>query len=669
MKMGIEITNVQFLNFRQYKNLSVDFSNVTGNSLHVLVAQNGTGKTTFLNGITWCLYGEEKDLNYKEKALQIANESVVKNTQIDDTISVVVRITIFDSEINSFIEFSRTHTFIVKMDQMTSTKKTISGNCYLNIAITPKGTSNSTIIDNQDEADRYVDLYFNRNIYEYYFFNGEKLNDYFSEGKSKKIKESIFNISQVTLLENTSKRTESLGNDKSRKANKNNPDTINLINQRDRLKQEIEDRSKEIEKGKERLPQLYADKKKADDIISSYGPVKTSQIRRKDKEKELKRIQNDMVQLKNEKNAFIQEYVVLLHFYPRIKKTYDMICIKEKNNELPPNINKSEIKAIVDKHMKNCPVCNSELNEEAFDYLQKILDETSVSTGTSHQLMKIKSSLEEMIEEVGQYEKRKNKLLAREKDLKTDLADVESCLQEIHSFLANYPSDDIEANIAQAEKNIQYLNDQISEIMQKEASNIAYNKRDKSKLADLERDISYYESQKMIRDKLSKECSIYRKATTAFESIQSKIMYSMKDEIERDTWKFFDSMVWKSHTYKSLSISKNYDLSVYNMDNKIMTGSLSAAEFMALAYSFTLAIHNASGKNCPLVVDSPLGRTSDENRKKMATTLLGISKNKQIIMLFSPDEYSEEVKKIYGNTASSVRIFKLTDDETEVEEA
>ena len=102
------------------------------------------------------------------------------------------------------------------------------------------------------------------------------------------------------------------------------------------------------------------------------------------------------------------------------------------------------------------------------------------------------------------------------------------------------------------------------------------------------------------------------------------------------------------------------------MNNKEMIGSLSATEYMALAYSFTLAIHEASGKNCPLVVDSPLGRVSDENREKMANELLKVSKDKQIIMLFTPDEYSEEVKNVYEGNAASIRVLSLSEDESEV---
>lgn len=97
-----------------------------------------------------------------------------------------------------------------------------------------------------------------------------------------------------------------------------------------------------------------------------------------------------------------------------------------------------------------------------------------------------------------------------------------------------------------------------------------------------------------------------------------------------------------------------------------MTGSLSATEQMALAYAFTLAIHQASGKNCPLVIDSPLGRVSDDNRENMAKALLEISKSKQIIMLFTPDEYSASVRSLYEGIAD-VREIKLNADEKYVE--
>ena len=151
-----------------------------------------------------------------------------------------------------------------------------------------------------------------------------------------------------------------------------------------------------------------------------------------------------------------------------------------------------------------------------------------------------------------------------------------------------------------------------------------------------------------------------------FENIKENIMSGMRSEIESTTWSIFDSMIWKKNTFGSIEINDAYEITVYSKDGTRMTGSLSATEQMALAYAYTLAIHKASGKNCPLVIDSPLGRVSDDNRENMAKVLKDISKDKQIIMLFTPDEYSSSVKRIYKD-AASVRELNLSDDETVVE--
>ena len=168
-------------------------------------------------------------------------------------------------------------------------------------------------------------------------------------------------------------------------------------------------------------------------------------------------------------------------------------------------------------------------------------------------------------------------------------------------------------------------------------------------------------------DLLTKQVNTLRALTSNFDIVQRSIMNEIKKDIQQDTWKRFDAMIWKKNTFGSLLINDSYELSVYNTTRNEMTGSLSATEYMALAYSFTLAIHDASGKNCPLVVDSPLGRVSDENRANMASELLQVSKQKQIIMLFTPDEYSDEVKALYDNNAASIRNISLSDDENEVE--
>lgn len=665
--MGVTITKIELENFRQYRNISISFTKQNNNNLHVLKAKNGTGKTTFINSITWCLYGEEKYINDAEKALNLPNEKVVESTEENGTVKVTARITLKDEDAEKIIVFTREQRFRVNFNIINKSKKTIHEQTKFSIAVTSLiNGGNSIIIDDSTECEQFVNTYFDKAIFDYYFFDGENLKNYFTKSKTENIQNSIFNISQVTLLENTKNRTNDLAVKKSRELNRKNPTDTNYFEEKVTLENDIKRRDEDNSRLESDINQYSEKKVRADEILNNYAPIKVQQKRKLDLERELEKNSAEFVELRNDQYEFIQEYMVLLRFYPRIKKTYDMICYKEEHNELPPNINKKEIKDIIDKHLTNCPVCNSEIDDNAISYLQKLLDDTAVSTGTSHQLMKIKSSLETMIDTVSKFEDRKNKLLKNEKVINDERKRITDELQSIHSYLSNYSTDNLEKDIAQAEKDSKYFNDKIQEARNNISQNNAYNKRDRKRLNDIEKLLDKEEAKRKEKDELAKQVSLLRKITANFDKIKQRIMLVVKDEIEKNTWLMFDAMIWKKHTFKSLSINDKYEISVLNMNNKEMIGSLSATEYMALAYSFTLAIHEASGKNCPLVVDSPLGRVSDENREKMANELLKVSKNKQIIMLFTPDEYSEEVKNVYEDTAASIRSLQLSDDESEV---
>ena len=164
--MSVSITKIELINYRQYKKMTIDFEKNNNSHLHILKAKNGTGKTTFINAITWCLYGEEKYLTDSENALNLPNEKVVENTEENGSVSVTVRITTKDSETNQIIVYTREHKYKVNFNIINKNKKTLFELDKFNIAITSlSDCSNSIIIDNVDECNQIVDTYFNRSIF------------------------------------------------------------------------------------------------------------------------------------------------------------------------------------------------------------------------------------------------------------------------------------------------------------------------------------------------------------------------------------------------------------------------------------------------------------------------------------------------------------------------
>ena len=82
--MSVSIDKIEFKNYRQYGTGTIHFSTPGEYNLSVLIAKNGTGKTTLLNAITWCLYGKEPHLADESRALPIVNNDVLRKAQVDD---------------------------------------------------------------------------------------------------------------------------------------------------------------------------------------------------------------------------------------------------------------------------------------------------------------------------------------------------------------------------------------------------------------------------------------------------------------------------------------------------------------------------------------------------------------------------------------------------------
>jgi len=662
----IRITKIEFENYRQYKSISVSFDDQNENDLHILKAKNGTGKTTFLNGILWCLYAHEHYLSDKDKALPIVNNALVQSSEEKTGLKVCVRITLSNN--GETIVFERSQMFFVTVNPLTGVKSAAPGSSNLRVIITPSGAQNTIVHEEDEVVQGFVKQYFDEAIYDYYFFDGENLKSYFSKGKSEKIKSSIFNIAQVTLLSNAAHHVRIMADERCRSASKlakeTGPDLINEISLLEEKIKKLEDEIREIDARRPTLKKKYED---ADAALQGYAPIRINTEKRASLERDLRSLRDDYDAFKASKNEFIVTYLTLLNFYPRAKATLDLIREKQEKGTLPPNIDKEQIQELLDSHAKVCPVCDGALDERAVAHLKKLLEQLDVSSATSNFLMLIKGSLEDVVDTCKQFPEKYKEILQKEKYFTDEIAEKEKQADEISAFLAKYSDETGEIDVKRLEADRQTALDDMNADDRRKVLNESDIRRYKQELAQKQAEKTRIEEKNAKKDLLSMQVATLRKLTSHFELVQRAIMDEIKKDIQMQTWKRFDAMIWKKNTFGSLAINDSYELSVYNTTRNEMTGSLSATEYMALAYSFTLAIHDASGKNCPLVVDSPLGRVSDDNRANMAEELMKVSKKKQIIMLFTPDEYSDEVRALYDVTAASIRNISLSDDEDRVE--
>lgn len=658
----IKIDEVRFLNYRQYRNFSISFKDNKSN-LFVIRAKNGTGKTTFLSGILWCLYGNEY-LQNEKKALKIVNEKVATEASNDQ--KIVVEIAIKVSTPENYLEITRKQQFVVKTD-LFNNNKTVKESGKSNLYVTVSSLIDKTNSQPYEgvEAENIIKQYFDESIYNYFFFDGEKLQSYFDKQNANMIQNSIFNISQINLLKDAIKHIKELFKETEKRIQKEFNMDENLYAKRDKAIEDIEKIEKENEELEKEKNGYDEQIKDYENKLRGYNPVKQKQLERERLERSLDNLNSRKKPFIDDRNKFIREYTILLNFAPRIKKTMKLIELKREEGALPPSIDKEKLQDMLNNNVERCPMCNSPVTDSVLKYIHEILQRLDYSQETGNTLNQLYVALETMMFKIERYEEEKSKIIAIEKNIRDEEQNIEDALNQIRKFMLSYDVDiddinpsEIEALLSNSKKGRDWVVGRIS------SNKVRIEQLIKDK-EDLEKQIKEEEDSKVFKGKLVRKSEIYKNIEDSFAFVRDEIMKRVKHEIEMSTWETFNAMAWKTNTFSGIVINDNYEVSVLNKNGKEMTGSLSGAESMALAYAFTLAIHKASGRNCPLVVDSPLGRVSDENRINMANELLKVSKDKQIIMLFTPDEYSNDVSDVYDNIVE-IKNISLTDDESEV---
>ena len=124
----MRIESIEIKNFRQYRDEKFTFPKKSGHKdIHIIIGENGEGKTNLLNALTWCLYDEELHLGDKNTAIRRINSQYVeelrKSNKKYGEVSVTVRMSL--EETNSTMDFMRTATFSITDSDAVETKSNI----------------------------------------------------------------------------------------------------------------------------------------------------------------------------------------------------------------------------------------------------------------------------------------------------------------------------------------------------------------------------------------------------------------------------------------------------------------------------------------------------------------------------------------------------------------
>lgn len=670
----IKLKRIDFLNYRIAGTYSLSFDD-SGNDYHMfgIVAENGTGKTTILNAITWCLYEKEYQLKDVDRALPIINSKKLHEMELNSFDYVGVRVTIIDGE--KEIVFDRKLKCIRIQNDDGVPIARFDTQSEFAVTVSDLNSPDSTITVSPEDREFYVADYFENSIHDFFFFDGERLEEFFSDKKASSIQASVEAIAQISLLDTTIQNAQKMAATLSREVAKSRPNLKKLEAERDKAKKAWDSdlvRIADLEKERE---DASAEKRKIDDLLNENAASAALQEQKKLLDEKLKGIKDEQDKLYKKRVQFAVRSATLIKFYPKIVVALKLIEEKGEAGDYSVYLTRKQLEAILKEatnHDTNCPVCGSGLQMKQMLYIQKIISRQTVDDDMAMTLSRLKEDLTNAKKDIVAFREVNHEYSLKEIELQDKYAEVEKEYNKVSEKLSKLKAvKDENGNVidfSKLELQSRKLDSDIAGINQsigaaKTLAGIhenAYYEKNAAYESGVKRENDDAESQAVI-DTLH---MIYEQLTC----VKVSITQDVREKLEEITRSIFMRVIKKKKTFGKISINNDYRLDLYDEYGQLMTGSSCATEYMTLAYAYTLAIHEASGHNCPLVIDYPLGRISGEIRENTADMLLETSREKQIIMLLTEDEYSEKVQKLFEGKAV-MRNISLAEHERSWEEA
>lgn len=659
--MTVRIESIDIKNYRQHKDLHLNFPKAKETDLHVIVASNGVGKTNMMNAIVWCFYGIEPNIDKNSSAaLPLCNMKALEEAKANGEDVAVVNVTIRVTANGETIVFSRSAN--VTVATRFAQRPTFE------VQVTNAAGDTDFLYD--DLAAERVNMYVPTRIRQYFFFDGEQLHNYFGPAQdTTHVKDSIYEIAQINIVTAAKNHLNKLISEYRSTIAKTNPQLQQITDKISAQITEKENRQKDIKQledsnrdAVQRISQLNTLISGAETVVEDTRQYDANDARIKELRGDIDRRYDDLVRL-------VRKYYVLLALYRINERTKQYIADKDTRGKLPPDVDIDLLRQSLASHI--CAICNQPFSEDsnAVQHMNELLSRYEVSTDVSNRLSEIKNDVARAVEDARHYKQEKEAILTDIKSKKKELKTLEEANERLTIKIRGCSSAEQVADWID-ERN--QLGEATTRNDRKIGSYIEMIKNINAVIEDLRKKESKALAETKSLDEVKKYKAFAEDALKIITNIESEIILDVKSQMEMETMRLFNDLVWKENTYGRIEFDDNFKLNLFSKGSGISCiETTSAAERELLALAFTIALHRTSGHDSPLFIDTPVGRVSDDNRINFARTLVDVSTQKQIVLAFTPSEYSDEIKGDFNQStlSSLVKLGTVGEEITVVEES
>jgi len=650
----MRIERIALTNYRQFRHAQVAFPRTEKGDLHLVIGTNGTGKTNLLNAINWCLYGEEPHLSKDSAGLPLVNLSTAGVTRVGQDEHVCVEVWA-QTEEGELIRFLRKAVYRKNDDGEMSSH----GSDFIVYYTDDRGNMKTAA---GEEASAWVERFVPKGIREFFFFDGERLDNYFREATGQNIRHAIFEISQIDLLENrVERKLREILDDFRKEAGKAGPRIEEARDKLEKAQEQLSDYDRQIEQCQEQIKIAKAKVAEYSEKLRGMPDVQALEDERRRLECRLKETSDLLRAKEEEKKNLLLESGTILMTWPAVQLSEQIVGEKRRDQEMPPPVDRAFLEEVI--RTGTCAVCGTPLDKASRDRVQCALEQVRLSSEAAQRLLRLEVALYQFKEMAASFEGRARGLAREIEAYKGTLAQLTERKSQIDSLLAGYDQERIREWHKERAKFEKVLDDSTQLLGQLQLIRQVVQSQVDSAREELDREIKKEAGLVGLRKKIA----FCERALKVAASTRQAIMNEAREKIEEETRRQFLRLVWKKETFEDLRINTDYSITLMHAMGYECLGTISAGERELLALAFTLALHRASGFDSPVFIDTPVARISDANRENFARVLGEVGGEKQIVLLVTPAEFSAEMSNSLDAKAGSRYRLVLSSDETEAQ--
>lgn len=629
----MKITAIHINNYKSYKGLNkiegLDKGLSSDKNIVLFGGLNGAGKTSLLEAFFLCFYGRQADKLYPSKGAKHENYEAFLIACLNDDLKATgvvqaqMSVEVFLKDLKLIGNFPKDISFrrewvisLSKGDKKVSEKFFILENGQL-VEELPES-------EFQDKVQSILPY----GVSQFFFFDGEKIQEFAADADAE-FASSLKDVLGINIYSQLSSDIKQVRQRVLSDYNKNKELDERLTERRGekvRLEKTIEKNQIEINTLTDEVNELEIEKEKIDSQTFRFTRISAENrdayhVEKDNKEQEREILERDYIETAKEFLPFILATDLCQELEAQLQSETEYQEYQSAQKAVEP-----KIEGIINAILNEEPQCPQPLNQQQkrfFEYkidtvIRQFLD---ASLPTDQQEVEIIHNLssgdtQKVFSMLQSYNRDIVAMLQRKAE---NLKQIELDLQRIQQteVRSGGSSDEI-LRLFEQKENISKEIGRKEERMEQLLHEILESKR---KLAELEKQITNLEAGAELQEKQKRQIAYCDNMQKSIHDFQVAFQAKRVSELEASILEMWNLLAQKEDHIKRIEIlpDRNFEIRLYgHQDREKDKTKLSAGEKEIYAISLLWALTQVSGKQIPIIIDTPYGRLDSIHRANLA---------------------------------------------------